>query len=193
MHDDEHDEDDDENGGTPREMDPIGLRGHAPPPFDSFHWNLRVTFSARVPRYLEGLGVPQWQPVLEAWWDRWDGIEAYLGSLADPRVMGAQALRDANLAGEFLSAEQLTRILVDQRHTHYTARRPGELVATWNPLAMTFARFSGGSREPGRLSVSGTHFVWLEELDHPHPSRDMLESWLMTRLVRAQMDDDETP
>lgn len=170
-------------------MDPLGLRGHAPPRFDSFHWNLRVTFCGMVPRFLQRMGVPQWQPALEAWWDRWDGIEAYLGSRADPRIMGAQTLRDALLAGEHPSAEQLTHKLVGMHHTHYTARLPGEQRASWNPLTTTFARFSGGDRQPGRLSVSGTHFVWLEELEHPHPSRDILESWLLTRLVRAQMDD----
>ena len=158
-----------------------------PPPYTATHWGMRVAFQNIVPKTLAAMGAPEWAPVLEAWWDRYDGLEVYLGSLGDHRVMGSQRLRELAEEGP-VTAERLAEALVDLGHTHYTARRYEDADYTWNPLNCRFADFAQGMREQGKLSLTGAHLVYVRELDRPYPSRDILESWLMARLVRAQLD-----
>lgn len=162
-----------------------------PPRYDHVHWAMRVKMMEIVPRTLDQVGAACWQPVLEAWWRTWDGIEVYLGSLKDHRVMGSQLLRDLCAEAQPITAHRLTQALVELEHTTFSAQRidDGEQrVQQWDPMQQSFAEFSGGLIEPGRLSVSNAKRVKIISLGHPNPSREALEAWLLSQLTRASLE-----
>ena len=157
------------------------------PVHSKFHLGLRQGFQKIVPGSLAKIGAPEWLPVIEAWWRRYDGLEVYVGPLIDHRVMGSQKLRDLIATGEPVTAERLAAELVGMRHTHYTARRFHESEFSWNPMQESFECFAEGERLEDRLEIVGARQVEVQELSQPNPSREVLEMWLLSQLVRAQV------
>ena len=147
----------------------------APPPIPPEQQEARLQGVMTISHYLESLGEPGWRGVLLQWLGRYDGIEVYMFPEEDP-VLAVQELLGAYVEqGKSLDPEEFAAELADLHFCHYRARRDSDR-KKWEPLAETFAAFCEG------VLVT----VW--QGAEPYPSRDLIQSSLLVRFCRAQLD-----
>ena len=147
----------------------------APPPIPPEQQEARLQGVMTISHYLESLGEPGWRGVLLQWLGRYDGIEVYMFPEEDP-VLAVQELLGAYVEqGKSLDPEEFAAKLADLHFCRYRARRDSDR-KKWEPLAESFAAFCEG------VLVT----VW--QGAEPYPSRDLIQSSLLVRFCRAQLD-----
>ena len=147
----------------------------APPPISPEQHQARLQGVMTIGHYLESLGEPGWRAVLLQWLGQYDGLEVYMLPEDDP-VLAAQELLGAYVQeGRSLDPAEFSADLADLHFCYYRARRDSDR-KKWEPLAESFALFCEG--------VLVTVWQGLE----PYPSRDLIQSWLLVRFCRAQLD-----
>ena len=147
----------------------------APPPIRPEQAEARQEGVTSIGHFLENLGEPAWRGVLLQWLGQYDGLEAYMYPEDDPvlavrELLGAYVQQGRSLDPEAFSAE-----LADLHFCYYRARRDGDR-KKWEPMTESFTSFCQG------VVVT----VW--QGAEPYPSRDLLQSSLLVRFCRAQLE-----
>lgn len=147
----------------------------SPPPISCAQRQARGQGVIAIGDCLQRLGEPGWRGALLHWLGQYEGLETYMDPEEDPVLAVADLLRAYVEEGQRLEPQAFSAELADLHFCYYRARRDRDR-KKWEPLVETFAGFSEG------LLVT----VWQGLA--PYPSRDLIQSCLLVRFCRAQLD-----